>query len=155
MLNYKVMLILPTIPKIPLTLIGYSHSSSSFSLKTQKPLKLPEIDNPQKSLSLSSIFTWNHSLSRIFEETVEGSSEEGRKEKEKSPELTEFTPKSQKPKSQGNFFCQMKCDSGYFFDISGLFRGSSPCYGIFSGFLHNGLDELDRGSIVDSIEILS
>ena len=85
--------------------------SSSFSLKTEKPLKLPEIiltqkshKNPQKSLSLSRIFTWNHSLSRIFEETVEGSSEEGRKEKEKSPELTEFTPKSQKPKPQGNFF---------------------------------------------------
>ena len=48
----------------------------------------------------------------------------------------------------------MKCDSGYFFDISGLFRGSSRCYGIFSGFLHYGLDELDRGSIVGSIEIL-
>ena len=83
MLNYEVMLILPTIPKIPLTLIGYSHSSSSFSLKTQKPLKLPEIDNP---LTLSHFHLKSLSLSRIFEETVEGSSEEGRKEKEKSPE---------------------------------------------------------------------
>ena len=160
MLNYHVMLILPTIPKIPLTLIG--PFTFFFLIFSQNP-KTKNLSNFPKSttLSLSRIFTWNHSHSLAFSKkpSKEARRKDGRRRKKaRSKNHSHSLAFSRRNRKNRNrkviFFCQMKCDSGYFFDISGLFRGSSRCYGIFSGFLHYGLDELDRGSIVGSIEIL-